>query len=106
MRTLHEKPNPPREIVPFWDTERRELRLGKVLLKCIRQRAKNQETILASFEELGWPPHIDDPLPGGDTVDAVERLHEAVKKLNNQKVHSIHFLSDGSVLVHAASPSH
>ena len=81
--------------VPVWSQEVRELRLGDQILKCFRQPARNQEMILASFQEEGWPPHIDDPLPGGDNVDSPERLHNAVKRLNDQVVHRIRFLSDG-----------
>jgi hypothetical protein len=52
--------------------------------KCLRTRtrpAKNQELILASFEELRWPPRIDDPLPG-DCLDPRARLHDAIRQLN------------------------
>lgn len=81
--------------LPIWDAVRRELRLGSVVVKRFRQPAKNQEMILAAFQEEGWPPHIDDPLPGGDNVVAQDRLHDAIKKLNHQKLHLIRFLSDG-----------
>jgi len=83
-------------LAPAWDSIRRELRLGDIVLKRFRQPAKNLETILAAFQEEGWPPGIDDPLPGGDSVDAHERLHDAVKKLNKQTVHLIRFLRDGT----------
>jgi hypothetical protein len=81
--------------VPVWDGARRELRLGKTMLKCFRRPAKNQENILAAFQEEGWTAHIDDPLTNGDNVEAVERLHNAIKRLNQQKVRKIRFLSDG-----------
>jgi hypothetical protein len=82
-------------IVPFWDNTRRELRLGDLLVKRFRQPAKNQETILATFQEEGWPARIDDPLFGEDGQDAQERLHNTVKKLNRQAIQLIRFLSDG-----------
>jgi len=83
-------------LAPVWDSARRELRLDGIVLKRFRQSAKNQETILAAFQEEGWPPRIDDPLPGGDNVDARDRLHNAVRKLNQQKIHLIRFLCDGT----------
>ena len=73
----------------------RELWLGGVLVKAFRQPAINQVTILAAFQEEGWPHHIDDPLPGGDNVDSQDRLHDAIRRLNQQKVSLIRFLSDG-----------
>jgi hypothetical protein len=79
---------------PTWDRACRELRFGKTVVKPFRQPAKNQETILAAFQEDGWPSRIDDPLTGDDR-DAQDRLRGAVKKLNRQAVFLIHFLSDG-----------
>jgi hypothetical protein len=81
--------------MPVWDGTRRELRFGAQVIKRFRQPAKNQETILASFQEEGWPAHIDDPLFGGDERDAQERLHNAIKRLNCQEIHLVNFLSDG-----------
>jgi len=90
MKLAHKK------IAPAWDAERRELRLGLVMVKEFRQPAKNQETILAAFQEENWPPRIDDPLPGGDNRDARERLHNTVNRLNRQPVRMIRFLLDGT----------
>ena len=80
---------------PTWDGVHRELRLGLVVVKSFRQPAKNQQLILEAFQEQHWPLRIDDPLPGGDNVVRKERLHDAIKKLNRQKVRLIHFKSDG-----------
>jgi hypothetical protein len=85
-----------RNTTPVWDGARRELRLGAIVVKRFRQPAKNLETILAAFQEDAWPPRIDDPLPGGDNVDPRERLHNAVKRLNQQKVRLIRFQCDGT----------
>ena len=41
---------------------------------------------LAAFEEEGWPACLDDPLPGGDQVDAHKRLLNAVQRLNGDQV--------------------
>jgi hypothetical protein len=83
------------QIMPDWDAVRRELWLGDVLVKRFRQPARNQEAILAAFQEEGWPARIDDPLSGGDNVDSHDRLHDAVRRLNQQKVRLIEFRSDG-----------
>jgi hypothetical protein len=80
---------------PFWDNDRRELRLGDVVVKRFRQPARNQETILAAFQEDGWPPHIDNPLPGNGDTDAIDRLHDAVKMLNRHTNRLLRFFSDG-----------
>ena len=81
--------------LPSWDAGRRELRVGLIVVKRFRQPAKNQEMILAAFQEEGWPAHLDDPLPGGDNQDAPDRLHDTIRRLNDQKVGLIRFLADG-----------
>ena len=83
-------------LLPTWNSERRELRLGGIVVKRFRQPAKNQETILAAFQEEGWPSRIDDPLPGGDNGAAQDHLHDAIRRLNQQKKRLIRFLSDGT----------
>ena len=54
-----ESPNAP--LVPEWDKERQELRVGGLVVKQFKVPAPNQEMILAAFQEEGWPPRIDDP---------------------------------------------
>jgi len=88
--------NPRLDGLPFWDGARRELRLGNVLIKRFRQPAKNQETVLAAFQEDGWPAHVDNPLSGDADIDARDRLHDTVRKLNHQTNHLLHFSSDGN----------
>jgi hypothetical protein len=80
---------------PSWDGDRRELRYGGKVAKRFRQGARNQVVILASFEELGWPPRIDDPLPGRAGAVARQRLADAVRRLN-QNGDGIRFELDGS----------
>jgi hypothetical protein len=81
---------------PRWDAE-----LGQLWFagKCLRTRARparNQELILSSFEELGWPLRIDDPLPGGGD-DPRARLHDAIRQLNESlSPPLIRFARDGS----------
>jgi hypothetical protein len=82
-------------IKPVWNQGRRELRIGGALVKRFRQPAKNQLSILESFQELGWPAHIDNPLTGGGDVDARDRLHDTIRRLNNHVGRVILFLSDG-----------
>jgi hypothetical protein len=69
-------------LVPHWNADRRELWCGQVLAKRLRKAAPNQECILRAFELQGWPTRISDPLPADERVDSVERLHEAIKRLN------------------------
>jgi hypothetical protein len=75
--------------IPRWDSRRRELHFRGLLVKRFRQPARNQELILATFEEDGWPYEIDDPLPGDFKHDARERLHDAIKNLNRNHVRPI-----------------
>lgn len=83
--------------VPFWDAERRELRLAGGVVKRFRQPARNQETILAAFEELGWPAFMDDPLPQDFDVDPKKRLNKTIENLNrNQRQPLIRFCGDGT----------
>jgi hypothetical protein len=86
-----------RVIKPRWDASARELRWGSIVIKRFRRPAPNQERILATFEELGWPPRIDDPLPPAGEVAPARRLHEAVRRLNGAQLHRlVHFGGDGT----------
>jgi hypothetical protein len=83
-------------IRPHWDRLLRELWLGDRLVKRFRVPANNQELILTALEELGWPRHIDDPLPPSAIVDRCERLHAAIKRLNGcQAEPLLKFSGDG-----------
>jgi hypothetical protein len=84
------------EARPHWAAELRELRWNGCLVKHFREPAPNQETILAAFEEEGWPCRIDDPLPPADGIDPKRRLHDAVKRLNLNQAHPLlRFRTDG-----------
>jgi hypothetical protein len=84
-------------LTPVWDRLRQELRLGRAVVKRFKLPAVNQETVLAAFEEDGWPVHIDDPLPPRPDLDPKRRLHDTINSLNrNQKRPLIRFLGDGS----------
>jgi hypothetical protein len=82
---------------PKWDHQRRQLRLGTELVKEFKLPSPNQETVLAAFEEEGWPPRIDDPLPPVAHLDSRRRLHDTIKALNRkQKRYLVRFRGDGS----------
>jgi hypothetical protein len=82
---------------PRWDRDRQEFRVGGQLVKAFKLPSPNQEMILMAFEEEGWPPRIDDPLPPHSDVDPKRRLHDTIKSLNrNQKRRLIRFMGDGT----------
>jgi len=66
-------------------------------VKQFKQPAPSQETILASFEEEGWPERIDDPLPQQLGVCEKQRLHQTIINLNRyQREELIRFFGDGT----------
>lgn len=67
---------------PVWDRDRRELSFKGKVVKRFRQPAPNQQPILDAFQEEGWPPRIDDPLPVTRGGDRRQRLADAVRGLN------------------------
>lgn len=84
---------PPR---PFFNAELRELWLGGVLVKRLDCRAVNQILVLTVFQEEGWPPRIDDPLPPRGT-DAKARLRDTIYSLNGgHRGELIRFFCDGA----------
>jgi len=84
-------------ILPKWDHQRRQLRVGADVVKEFKLPSPNQETVLTAFEEEGWPPRIDDPLPPLPQLDPRRRLHDTIKALNRkQKQYLIRFMGDGS----------
>ncbi len=82
---------------PLWDGQLRELRIGNWVNKRFKLPSPNQETLLAAFEEEGWPLRIDDPLPPVPEVVPKRRLHDTIKSLNrNQKCRLLNFKGDGT----------
>jgi hypothetical protein len=82
--------------IPIWDRGRRELRIGRILIKRFCVPAENQEIVLSAFQEEAWPAHIDDPLPPAKEIDPKRRLHATIQRLNcNQKARLLHFHGDG-----------
>jgi hypothetical protein len=87
----------PEDTRPKWDDQRRQLRVGADVVKEFKLPSPNQETVLMAFEEDGWPPRIDDPLPPLPQLDPRRRLHDTIKALNRkQKSLLLRFMGDGS----------
>jgi hypothetical protein len=71
--------------------------LGERIVKEFKLPALNQETVLTAFQEEGWPPCIDDPLPPAAGIDPKRRLHDTIKNLNrNQKHYLVRFMGNGT----------
>jgi hypothetical protein len=86
----------PAILTPTWDSDRQQLRVGRVIVKEFKVPAANQEAILAAFQEEGWVPRIDDPLAPQLNQDSKRRLHDTINSLNrNQKHALLRFLGDG-----------
>jgi hypothetical protein len=82
--------------IPRWDASRRVLSVRGGVVKHFRQPAANQETILAAFQEEGWPWRIDDPLPREHGQDPKRRLSTTITSLNrNQQRRVLAFSGDG-----------
>jgi hypothetical protein len=71
--------------VPLWDREQRTLWWHGAVVKRFRQPAGNQVTLVTAFQEEGWPQRIDNPLGGRGNCTGKERLHDTIKRLNQQK---------------------
>jgi hypothetical protein len=82
--------------LPHYDGGQRTLYLGEVIVKRFRVPADNQEIILTSFQEEGWPLHLYDPLPRGSEIHPAKRLQDAIFRLNHGQEHRLlHFQGDG-----------
>jgi hypothetical protein len=82
---------------PRWNADLRELRVDGKLVKRFRVPSPNQERIVAAFEEEGWPPRIDDPLPPQPEQDSKSRLRDTIKSLNRHQVNRLlHITGDGT----------
>jgi hypothetical protein len=83
--------------LPHWDRDGRVLSVDGRTVKRFRVPSRNQEAVLAAFEEEGWPPRIDDPLPFRAGLDAKYRLHFTIRRLNHGgKEQLIRFFGDGT----------
>jgi hypothetical protein len=81
---------------PVWDKDLNRLTLGDLVVKEYKTPAPNQQLILSVFQEEGWPPRIDDPLPPHPDLEPKRRLHETIISLNrNQRNRVLQFCGDG-----------
>ncbi len=81
---------------PHWNRDQRDLLVGTVVVKRFRVPAPNQELVLSAFEEEGWPPRIDDPLPPIFDISSKRRLHTTIAALNRNQAHRVlRFRGDG-----------
>jgi hypothetical protein len=78
VRVQNLLPSPSASIVPEWDNDRLQLRVNGELVKQFKLPAPNQELILAAFQEEGWPPRIDDPLPPHVEQNSKRRLRDTI----------------------------
>lgn len=84
-------------VRPHWDPSRHELTVGSHLVKRFKWRARNQELVLAAFEEENWAARIDDPLTPQPAQDPKRRLHDTIKCLNRRQVNNlVRFHGDGT----------
>lgn len=86
---------PSGNVRPAWSAATRRLVFDGQLVKWFRQPAKNQDIVLATFENEGWPEHIDDPLPPDADIDVRDRIHNTLSRLNHQDCPLLWFESDG-----------
>jgi hypothetical protein len=83
--------------MPRWDGKASVLYFGRQVVKRYSRASRNQEIILHTFEEEGWPHRIDDPLSPSGSVDPKRRLHDTIKWLNrNHEVRLLWFFGDGT----------
>ena len=82
---------------PVWRSDLHELHFNGALVRRYKNPARNQELILAAFEEEGWPARIDDPLPPNGDLDPRQRLRNTIVTLNrHQLAPLLHFRCDGT----------
>ncbi len=83
--------------VPLWTGN--ELSFEHRTIKRFRRPARNQQMVLAVFQEEGWPRRIDNPIPADEKCDAQLRLHDSIKSLNRNHIldpSPIRFRGDGT----------
>jgi len=85
-----------KKSLPNWHRPEKRLCIGTVLVKQFKVPAVAQELILDAFEERGWPQKIDDPLPVSTSSNVKRRLHDAIKRLNQQSSKKIQFSGNGN----------
>jgi hypothetical protein len=76
-----------------WDRDRGELRVDGHLARRVTRlnQAKNVVKVLDTFQELGWPEHIDSPFPPSED----DKLRETIRSLNSN-ANRVEFEADGT----------
>ena len=84
----------PPSVLPRWIKPKGEVLFRGVVVRRIARplQAKKIVTILDSFEELGWPRQIDDPVTSGGPHNAARR--RVIESLN-KGLTGIHFICVG-----------
>ncbi len=67
---------------PRYDKKRRVLYVGDDKAKELKKPARNVVLLLSAFEEMGWPPVIDDPIPPTIGIVRQQRLKNTIDSLN------------------------
>ena len=71
--------------------------LGDRVVKRFKHKSRNQEAILATFQEDGWPYRVYDPLSPIADCDPKRRLNDTIKGLNHHQENAlIRFRGDGT----------
>ena len=84
-------------LIPKWERDRQELKVGSVVVKRFKLPAAEQVTILAAFEDSAWSQRIANPLPSGPYHANCRPLQAAIDALNrNQLRPLVQFASDST----------
>ncbi len=96
-RPMPGAPGDPGAMRPHYDELARALCLGDHVCKSFHQPAPKQVLVMRAFEEQGWQPVIDDPLPPDPGQDPKQHLHMTLGNLNRgQSPPWVHFAGDGT----------
>ena len=76
---------------PRWDNDSNQLWYKGQIVRDLSPRAINARMIFNSFQEDGWRPRTDSPLPGGKNSS---KLRDAVR-IMNENLLAIEFYCDG-----------
>lgn len=91
----HAGVHPPVPLLPKWDRDRQELKVGSAVVKQFKIPFGGPEAVLAAFEENNWPVRIDDPLVALGEGSRKPRLPATIEFLNRcQKRPVIRFCED------------
>jgi hypothetical protein len=89
-------PVPSAPLVPKWDRNRNELKVGSIVVMRFKLRAGDQEAILAAFEENAWPERMVNPLAARGEPSDCRQLQAAVEALNGRLARPlVRFWADG-----------